>query len=44
LNLEKTLLERTLAEVSLNQSRAAEILNLSEANLRYRMKKFKIRG
>jgi DNA-binding NtrC family response regulator len=43
-NLEKTLIERTLREVSANQSHAAEILNLSEANLRYRMKKFKIRG
>jgi DNA-binding NtrC family response regulator len=43
-NLEKTLIERALREVSANQSHAAEILNLSEANLRYRMKKFKIRG
>ncbi len=42
-NLERTLIERTLAGVSGNQSHAAEILNLSEANLRYRMKKFKIR-
>jgi DNA-binding NtrC family response regulator len=43
-NLEKTLIERALREVSANQSHAAEILNLSEANLRYRMKKFRIRG
>lgn len=43
-NLEKTLIERTLALVSFNQSHAADILNLSEANLRYRMKKFKIKG
>lgn len=42
-NLEKTLIERALREVSANQSHAAEILNLSEANLRYRMKKFRIR-
>ncbi|MBI4548568.1 MAG: sigma-54-dependent Fis family transcriptional regulator [Ignavibacteriae bacterium] len=41
-NLEKTLIERTLEAVGHNQSRAAEILNLSEANLRYRLKKFKI--
>jgi DNA-binding NtrC family response regulator len=44
LNLEKTLIERTLELVSFNQSHAADILNLSEANLRYRMKKFKIKG
>ncbi len=43
-NLEKTLIERTLALVSFNQSNAADILNLSEANLRYRMKKFKIKS
>jgi DNA-binding NtrC family response regulator len=43
-NLEKTLIERTLELVSYNQSHAAEILNLSEANLRYRMKKFKIKA
>lgn len=43
-NLEKTLIERTLALVSFNQSHAADILNLSEANLRYRIKKFKIKG
>jgi len=43
-NLEKTLIERALDLVSFNQSRAADILNLSEANLRYRMKKFRIKG
>jgi DNA-binding NtrC family response regulator len=43
-NLEKTLIERALHLVSFNQSRAADILNLSEANLRYRMKKFRIKG
>jgi len=43
-NLEKTLIERALELVSFNQSRAADILNLSEANLRYRMKKFRIKG
>jgi DNA-binding NtrC family response regulator len=43
-NLEKTLIERALQLVSYNQSRAADILNLSEANLRYRMKKFRIKG
>ena len=42
LNLEKTLLERTLDVAGYNQSKAAEILRLSEANLRYRLKKFKI--
>ncbi len=41
-NLEKTLIERTLDIVGYNQSRAAEMLRLSEANLRYRLKKFHI--
>ena len=41
-NLEKTLIEKTLEAVSDNQTRAAEILNISEANLRYRLKKFHI--
>jgi len=41
-NLEKTLIERTLETAGFNQSRAAEMLNLSEANLRYRLKKFHI--
>ncbi len=42
-NLEKTLIERTLAIVSNNQTKAARILNISDANLRYRLKKFKIK-
>jgi two-component system response regulator PilR (NtrC family) len=41
-NLEKTLIERTLKVVGFNQCNAAEILALSEANLRYRLKKFHI--
>lgn len=41
-NLEKTLIEKALDVVGYNQSKAAEILNISEANLRYRLKKFKI--
>ena len=41
-NLEKTLIEKTLEAVDHNQTRAAQILNLSEANLRYRLKKFHI--
>ena len=41
-NLEKTLIEKTLDAVDYNQTRAAEILNLSEANLRYRLRKFHI--
>lgn len=41
-NLEKTLIERTLETVGYNQSRAAGMLKLSEANLRYRLKKFHI--
>ena len=41
-NLEKTLIVKTLDAVDYNQTRAAEILNLSEANLRYRLRKFHI--
>ncbi|HUL45095.1 MAG TPA: helix-turn-helix domain-containing protein [Bacteroidota bacterium] len=41
-NLEKTLIERTLDLVGFNQSKAAAVLKLSEANLRYRLKKFHI--
>ena len=41
-NLEKTLIEKALDVVDYNQTRAAEILNLSEANLRYRLRKFHI--
>ncbi|MGA2623351.1 MAG: helix-turn-helix domain-containing protein [Bacteroidota bacterium] len=39
-NLERTLIERALEASGYNQTRAARILNLSEANLRYRLKKF----
>lgn len=39
-NLEKTLIKRALELVGYNQTRAAEILSLSESNLRYRIKKF----
>lgn len=41
-NLEKTLIEMTLDAVGYNQSKAAKILSLSEANLRYRLRKFHI--
>ena len=41
-NLEKTLIEKTLEAVSHNQTKAAEILNITDANLRYRLRKFKI--
>jgi len=39
-NLERTLIEKALEVTGYNQSNAAKILNLSEANLRYRLKKF----
>ncbi len=39
-NLERTLIERALESSGYNQTRAARILDLSEANLRYRLKKF----
>ena len=41
-NLEKTLIERALEIAGFNQSKAAGLLNLSEANLRYRLRKFHI--
>lgn len=41
-NLEKTMIERALDVLGYNQSRAADLLKLSEANLRYRLKKFHI--
>ncbi len=41
-NLEKRLIERVLDSVGNNQSKTASILKLSEANLRYRLKKFHI--
>ncbi len=39
-NLERTLLHKTLDVVAFNRTKAAAILDLSEANLRYRIKKF----
>jgi DNA-binding NtrC family response regulator len=42
-NLEKTLIEKTLEAVGYHQSRAAEILNITPQNLRYRLRKFKIK-
>ena len=41
-NLEKSLIERVLDLVGNNQSKTASVLKLSEANLRYRLKKFHI--
>ncbi len=41
-NLEKTLIERTMEVAGHNQSRAAGLLKLSEANFRYRLRKFSI--
>ena len=41
-NLEKTLIERALAMAGNNQSKAAKLLDVSEANFRYRLKKFGI--
>ncbi len=38
--MEKALIQKTLDAVSYNQTKAAEILNISEQNLRYRMKKY----
>ena len=43
-NLEKTLIERALEIAGFNQTKAAELLNLSEANLRYRLRKFHIKS
>jgi DNA-binding NtrC family response regulator len=40
--LERTLIERALEVADFNQVKAAHILNLSEANFRYRLKKFNI--
>lgn len=42
-NLEKTLILRTLEVAAFNQTRAAEILGISDANFRYRLKKFRIK-
>jgi len=41
-NLEKTIIERALAMAGHNQSKAAKLLDISEANFRYRLKKFGI--
>ncbi len=41
-NLEKTLIERTLKAVGYHQAKAAQLLNISPENLRYRLRKFKI--
>jgi DNA-binding NtrC family response regulator len=41
-NLEKVLIEKTLATVGYNQEKAAKILNISSPNFRYRLRKFKI--
>jgi len=41
-NLEKTFIERALEVAGGNQSRAAALLNLSEANFRHRLRKYNI--
>ena len=41
-NLEKTLIEKTLEAVGYHQAKAAELLNITPENLRYRLRKFKI--
>jgi DNA-binding NtrC family response regulator len=41
-NLERTIIQRALVLVDFNQSKAARLLDVSEQNLRYRMKKFGI--
>ena len=41
-NLEKTLIEKALDVAGFNQSHAAKLLGVSESNLRYRLKKYKI--
>lgn len=41
-NLEKTFIERALDVAGGNQTRAAELLNLSEANFRHRLRKYNI--
>ena len=40
--MEKLLIERLLGVTRDNQSKAAEVVGLSEANFRYRLKKFGI--
>jgi|ERR1041385_1642707 two-component system nitrogen regulation response regulator NtrX len=41
-NLEKILIEKTMATVGYNQTKAAKILDISSPNFRYRLRKFKI--
>ncbi len=41
-NLERSLLHKALDVVAFNRTKAAAILDLSEANLRYRIKKFRL--
>jgi len=41
-NLERTLIERALEIMGNNQVKAAKLLSVSDANLRYRLRKFKI--
>ena len=41
-NLEKTFVERGLEVAGYNQTKAAALFNISEANFRYRLKKFNI--
>lgn len=41
-NLEKTFIERALQVAGGNQTRAAALLNLSEANFRHRLRKYNI--
>lgn len=41
-NIEKSLIEKTLQAVGFNQTKAADLLGIGSANLRYRLRKFKI--
>lgn len=43
-NLERTIIQRALDKFEYNQTRVAEMLGVTEANLRYRLKKFSIRS
>jgi transcriptional regulator with PAS, ATPase and Fis domain len=40
-NLERTLIFKALEETNGNQTKAAELLNISERTLRYKLSKFK---
>lgn len=42
-NLERTLIQRTLEVTGYNQTKSAEILGISGANFRYRIRKYRIR-